>query len=308
MSVNAHFSEPVDGERSAVLDTQSKTKKAKKRKYGTLKKSEPESPLSCVSSISSHSCYDNLDHSVEPLEKKLAITRADKVTVFGENDIRGKYADIFCEAFNDFDKTSFAQLMRDHCEESLVVVYEYVGVNPYGTPNYIEVRGFDTVVVFWDGLLTAIPDSLFQVHHTKYKVLPNEYTSIVCSFSFVGTKVYELKGISEENKEQNVVVSLSPGGTTTGALQDPDSQLTVTAYKSGHNDQDNTSLSSGEENNGKRNLMPTDEVHEESFAAPVLVERSELISKKITIIGTLTYYVNPNKKIYQMSFVHSMKL
>lgn len=282
----------------------SKAKKPKKRKYGTLKASAPDSP---ISSISGSSCCGETEPnlSLQTSKKKVTTTKADKVTVFGDKDVRAKYAGMFSEAFNDFDKVRFAQLVRDHCEEDLVVIYEYVGgVNPYGTPNYIEVRGFETVVVFWDGLLTAIPDSLFQVHSTKYKILPNDFTSIVCTFSFVGTKVYELRGLAEDNKSNDCVVSSDPQscGDNPEKMQQRagGQQIIVTAYKAGPGT--GNTLISGE-GAGKKILSQKHEGNEQSFA----VERSAMISKKVTIIGTLTYYVNATKKIYQMSFVHSMK-
>jgi len=37
------------------------------------------------------------------------------------------------------------------------------------------------------------------------------------------------------------------------------------------------------------------------------LERSQMIHKNITIIGTLTFYVNPSNKIYRMAFMHCIE-
>lgn len=281
-----------------------KDKKTKKRKYGTLRANDSQSSArTSYASNSSQSSGNNIDLLAR---RNVTTTKADKSTVFAENDIRGKYSEIFCEAFNNFDKQMFSQLMRDFCEEDLVVIYEYVGVNAYNSPKYLEVRGLDTVAVFWDSMFTSMPDSLFAIYSTKYKILPNHFTSIVCTFSFKGTKVYELKGLNGELKEQNVVLSTEPPtpiATSAGlsvlqsSQQSFDNQVIVTSFKP----TSKKPLSEAEK--GKLKPSPTAEVKEQPFD----IERSEMISRFITVIGTLTYYVNPNKKIYQMSFVHSVK-
>jgi len=49
-------------------------------------------------------------------------------------------------------------------------------------------------------------------------------------------------------------------------------------------------------------------VHSGESPQDCTVERSNMISTFVTIIGTLTFYVNSNRKIYRISFVHSVKM
>lgn len=202
-----------------------------------------------------------------------------------DRDIRTRFATLFCDAFNNFDKVYFGQILKNYCEEDLLVIYEYVGVNPYNSPNYMEVRGFDTVAVFWDGLLTSIPDSLFEIHSTKYKILPNDFTSIVCTFSFVGTKVFQLTGV-DGAADRNVVISSEASGPRDSSSSASRGRVVASTVADR-----NAQLSS----------------NDSAEAAAFAVEKSQMLSIKITVIGTLTFYVNPNKKIYRISFVHSMK-
>lgn len=214
-----------------------------------------------------------------------ALTSASKrskrgVDVSG-SDIRRKYPTIFAEAFNNFDKLEFGEILKLYCEDDLLAIYEFVGHNPFGSPRYIEVRGRETVVAFWDSLFTTIPDSVFNVHTTKYKVLPNDFTSITCAFSFRGTKVYNMAGV-ENNTSKNVVISAEDSKLVASVV--PGECLPVL------DEQSNSSVHSGE--------SPQD----------FTVERSKMISTFVTIIGTLTYFVNSNRKIYRISFVHSVKM
>lgn len=289
-------SEKQDASPAGVTVVRETEKKVKKRKYGTIRETGSDTSGRTSHSSASHT-YNNID--LDALAKRdVTTTKVDKNAVFAANDIRSRYSEIFCEAFNNFDKTIFSQLMRDYCEQELLVIYEYVGVNAYNSPKYLEVRGLDTVAVFWDSMLTSMPDSLFVVYSTKYKILPNHYTSIVCTFSFKGTKVYELKGLNEELREQNVVLSTEqPSPVRPSVLQGSDNQVIVTSFKPP------SSSPVPDAEKGKKRLIKQENAREQAFD----IERSELISKYITVIGTLTYYVNPSKKIYQMSFVHSVK-
>lgn len=214
-----------------------------------------------------------------------ALTSASKKSRKGvdvsDNDIRRKYPTIFSEAFNNFDRFEFGEILKLYCEDDLLAIYEFVGHNPFGSPRYMEVRGRETVVTFWDSLFTTIPDSVFNVHSTKYKVLPNDYTSITCAFSFRGTKVYNIAGV-ENNTSKNVVITAEKSRLVASVV--PGESLPVL------DEQSNSSVHRGE--------SPQD----------CAVERTNMISTFVTIIGTLTFYVNSNRKIYRISFVHSVKM
>lgn len=211
--------------------------------------------------------------------KKKVTTKKNLQSFIKGNDIRARYPDIFSQIFNNYDKLSFSRIMNNYCENDLLVIYEYVGsVNPFG-PNYLEVRGLEAVVVFWDSLLTSIPDSLFESFTPKFKILPNDFTSIVCPFSFKGTKMYEISGI-DENSERSVVVSLEKASLGSGAGK----VITSLASNVGEN-------------------SPVDP----QTSKPMYLETGKITAKYVHLVGTLTFYVNPNKKIYRISFVHSLK-
>ena len=36
-------------------------------------------------------------------------------------------------------------------------------------------------------------------------------------------------------------------------------------------------------------------------------KRAKMIAMDLSVVGTLTFYVNPEKKIYRISFVHSIR-
>lgn len=57
--------------------------------------------------------------------------------------------------------------------------------NPPASLN-MQIFGIDAVAIFWGTLFNAIPDSLFVVHESKLRVLPNGFTALVCKFTFTG--------------------------------------------------------------------------------------------------------------------------
>mmetsp|Transcript_17302 Transcript_17302/g.29272 ORF Transcript_17302/g.29272 Transcript_17302/m.29272 type:complete len:207 (+) Transcript_17302:381-1001(+) len=135
-----------------------------------------------------------------------------KETLRSKKDIRIQYPSLFSDIFNNFDKVVFSRLLRDCCEEDCVVLYEYIGrSNPYG-PMHVEVRQLDAILAFWDGMLSAIPDSMFTIHGTRMKILPNKFSSVVCNFTFTGTKVYAMAGMDQNaHKDTTVLVSTAEG-------------------------------------------------------------------------------------------------
>jgi hypothetical protein len=72
-----------------------------------------------------------------------------------KDDVRAQCSRIFSTAFNNFDKIDFAKLLDHHCQKDCIIVYEYVGkVSPHG-PKYIEIRGLDAILVFYDSMFSA---------------------------------------------------------------------------------------------------------------------------------------------------------
>lgn len=262
----------------------------KKRKLGAPKAPNNITPL-CAPPLSAASppisdlSSQTTTQATTDDDDMSALTSASKKSRKGsdvsDNDVRRKYPTIFSEAFNNFDRFAFGEILKLYCEDDLLAIYEFVGHNPFGSPRYIEVRGRETVVAFWDNLFTTVPDSVFNLHSTKYKVLPNDYTSITCAFSFRGTKVYNMAGV-ENNSAKNVVIATEKSKLVASVV--PGEQLPTL------DEQSNSSVHSGE--------SPQD----------CTVEKSKMISTFVTIIGTLTFYVNSNRKIYRISFVHSVKM
>lgn len=225
--------------------------------------------------------------SKKPVAKKANVSSDRDCGGLSSNDIRTKYAEMFVNVMNDFDREAFVGMEKKYCVEDLLVIYEMVGLNPYGGPSYIEVRGVSAVAHFWENVLSTIPDALFVIHNTKYKVLPNDFMSIVCSFTFQGTKVYRMPGIEQYGNDEKVVVSMQ--------------QLSVGDASAG------TGAASGMVVQLPQNDDENSPVRTDIAAAPVRIERSKMCSTDLAVVGTLTYYVNPDKKIYRMSFVHSLK-
>lgn len=188
------------------------------------------------------------------------------------DDIRMKIADIFGDAYNNWDRESFAKVMKLYVEEDCRLLYQFRGHrNPLG-PSRTEIYGRDAILTFWDCLFASIPDSLFTAYPSKIKVLPNEYSSIVCPFTFVGTKLFNLNGIDDWSHLEKVEVRPEIGTTSTSFRVIPD----------------------------KPDVVATAEV---SFG----LNTEQMVSQRITLLGTVTYHMNPQKKIYKLSVIHAIK-
>ncbi|KAJ1432669.1 hypothetical protein B484DRAFT_447691 [Ochromonadaceae sp. CCMP2298] len=206
-----------------------------------------------------------------------------------KDDVRAQCSRIFSTAFNNFDKIDFAKLLDHHCQKDCIIVYEYVGkVSPHG-PKYIEIRGLDAILVFYDSMFSAIPDSLFTVHSTRLKVLQNGYSSIVSTFLFVGTKIY---GLTQLNHDADKKIVIQTGVSLKAQGEQKDGPIPV----------DLSPLSFETENDI---VVAVDE--EGSKATSFHVEKTNRLSTQLTILGSLTYYINPSGYIYQMAFVYTIK-
>jgi hypothetical protein len=146
------------------------------------------------------------------------------------SDIRTKFASIFLAAYNDFDKDEFSLLLQQHCVPELIMSVESVGLkkfNPKGA-KFFELRGQETVVSFWDCLCQSTPDHIFKIYNTKVKVLANDYTSIVCGFTFSGTRVFKVSGL-DDNCNKRVIYSMERSSSvivgTTGKYTSNNSSL-----------------------------------------------------------------------------------
>jgi hypothetical protein len=122
-------------------------------------------------------------------------------------DPRLKYAQIFCDALNNFVKKDFEALVWTHCSRDVCLVFESFGTKTNSSePKYMEIRGQYTITLYWERVLQATPDSVFKIYAVRLKQLPEGCTSVNCRFSFSGTRLYLLSCI-DEYADQQVVFS-----------------------------------------------------------------------------------------------------
>lgn len=210
-----------------------------------------------------------------------------------DDDIRRRLAPIFADAYNKCDASLFDQLLVKYSIPDCVVVYKYAGGNnPYGV-NYAEIIGREAVVAFWDTLFCSIPDAIFELHETKIRLLSTDFCSIGCKFVFTGTKLFRM---STDDLE---AVKYSRDGKKTAiesackALNQSEASASTTSSTSPVPVPVDVSVDSQSE----AAVKPKDVT-----LGPTLDQ-----SIDVTLIGTLTFFVNPEKQIYKFEFIHCVK-
>jgi hypothetical protein len=182
------------------------------------------------------------------------------------NDIRWQISNIFTHAYNTCDRQGLLYHLTTYCTPDVSCVYKYIGnQSPYG-PMYIELFGIEAVINYWDLVFCAIPDSVFENHATKIRMLPNGKAAIVTKYMFTGTKLCDI--VTQDRKE--VWISSSVPNHTRASEE---------KYKE----------------------LPVVKPEE------VLMSEILPVSLPLTIIGTVTYYTNPDTKIYKIEYVHAMR-
>mmetsp|Transcript_92251 Transcript_92251/g.180731 ORF Transcript_92251/g.180731 Transcript_92251/m.180731 type:complete len:343 (+) Transcript_92251:128-1156(+) len=269
----------------------------KKRKLGALKlaaaAATDTSPIA-VSAESSSSDQPS-EKNIKGIPFKMARDVGKRSVQLDASDVRTKYIEIFADMLNNFEKSTFPTLAGKYCTNDLIVIWEVVGENPYGHPSYMEVRGVETFSKFWENVTHMVPDALFRIHSTKYKVLPNNYISIVSGYTFAGTKMYGMRGI--EMHDEKVVISMGKPDVIN------DGTSSKFHFNSGNSNGDSLVASRPEEDDD--DIKSTSSVPNSKHACDV--EYSNLIGLSMSIIGTLTLYVNPENKVHRISFVYSMR-
>lgn len=196
-----------------------------------------------------------------------------------KDDIRRRYPGLFRDAFNSCDKAVFHKMLLTHCLTGCSASYKYVGTaNPFSNSDHTEVIGLEAVSTFWEAVFVAIPDSLFDIVETKFRLLPNKQTSIVCKFLYSGTKVYKLA-----TDDVNSLVYSQPDDLMPD-LQGNKGHVVVAPV-----DKSNP----GKVTAGSQ--RPFD--HGAYLAQP----------KKVAVIGTLTFYTDAENKIFRFEFIFSVK-
>lgn len=195
-----------------------------------------------------------------------------------EDDIRIHLSNIFVHGYNTYDSGSLLEMLQTYCTADLICVYKYVGIaSPYG-PMYIELLGMEAVINYWNHVFIAIPDSVFELHETKLRILPNGCCAISSNFIFTGTKILEIT---------------------------PDSHESVVYGDSNHKSMQHRSSDSVSSTSTTCSTTSCD-THIDGPEGIGISEIREM-SLALSIIGTVTYFTNANKKIYKIEYVHCMR-
>lgn len=191
-----------------------------------------------------------------------------KQVLIPPGDIRRKYSQIFADAFNDCDKSGLLELLRRYSTEDVYCVYKYIGNKcPYGNNYFLELAGAEVIANFWDIAFCSIPDSIYELHETKIRILPNGCSAIVAKFIFTGTKVCKMS-----LDDHHTVVYSSDGKMRTS---------------------------------GEDEIQPTkvDVIHQKP--EQMLVDSVLKASTAVSAVGTVTYFTNPEHRIYKYAFVYT---
>ncbi len=152
--------------------------------------------------------------------------------LLSKNDKRRTYAKLFSEAFNSGDAKQLLNFLESYCTPTCEVIQScVVKENPY-IPKHVEVKGIDAIHRYWNNFFLTIPDCLIVMLETKLRIknanrpsltnggksddnIPtitsasisrSEGSSIVSSFSFTGTKLYnvDMQGAITKNTLEDV--------------------------------------------------------------------------------------------------------
>eukprot|EP01031_Cornospumella_fuschlensis_P039534 gene39534-48132_t len=217
-----------------------------------------------------------------------------------KNDIRRSYPLIFKDAFNACDGDAFESLLTKHCVENCGAFYRYVGANnPYGDFENMEIVGIPAIATYWGAIFSAIPDSLFDIVETKFRLLPSKQTCIVCKFLYSGTKVYKL---ATDDTKTSVVYVQKTGGSVDGG----DMSVDCASVDGGANDTMSVASASSARSNGESSkvvISTGQQQDERPFREGAYMAKPQ----KVALIGTFTLYTNSDNKIYRFEFIFSIR-
>jgi hypothetical protein len=157
-----------------------------------------------------------------------------------KNDKRRQYAKLYAEAFNSGDPKVLLAFLQEYCTPNCFLIQScVVKENPY-IPKHVEARGIDAIFEFWSNMFLTIPDCLIVMLESKLRiknnknpstvttssgeVIPsvtsgsitrNEGSSIVSSFSFTGTKLYNMDVKGAITKQMSEMSAIWNGSYTT---------------------------------------------------------------------------------------------
>lgn len=226
----------------------------------------------------------SLDEISEQKKRKREITamNASKIPM---DDIRRRYPSIMKDVLNSSDPEKCRALLKNHCVGALTAVYRYVGNNKSSVASdHVEIKDCQALYSYWEALGHSIPDGLMDIVETKFRLLPNKQSSIVCKFLFSGTKILRKStdGIS--------AVLFSSTRQSSGAQQ-----------------------RGGEFDDGQSSVYyaPLDRDCPDKIdyekKRPFTFDEDLPLPQKIAIIGTLTLFTDCSHKIFRMEFIFSLK-
>jgi hypothetical protein len=115
----------------------------------------------------------------------------------------------------------------------------------------VQINGVEAILKFWLLLFTAIPDSVFEIHENKIRVLSNGSSVSISKFLYYGTKILKLP---TDDDHQSVIYSRSnpgtPGKTTVSTAITDDKKEEKHSFSTFHTGEGNDE-GSGDSSNKK---------------------------------------------------------
>ena len=143
-------------------------------------------------------------------------------------------------------------------------------------------HGRDSLISVYAMFIKSMPDMCLELHSSTIRVYSNNTSTVICRYTFSGTKVFSIEGL-EKNGNQRVVVSTS-------------------------NKNDELSSKLGKlQLNAKVSSMGDDDLIDGSSAgveADVKVTMGEVnkARPKYAIIGTISFHCNSDKKVFCIDY------
>jgi hypothetical protein len=207
----------------------------------------------------------------------------------------------------------------------------------------VQINGVEAILKFWLLLFTAIPDSVFEIHENKIRILSNGSSVSISKFLYYGTKILKLP---TDDDHQSVIYSRSGPGT--GVIMDTkpkkEEKPSFSSFHAGEEEENSSgkkiddsnviitqvlktsvpevaSSTRLEENLGKALTDITlSNTYSVTHSTPLIdiknpnhqvnefeIRESLTAPMKLIKIGTFSIFINAEKKIYKFEFIHSVK-
>lgn len=198
---------------------------------------------------------------------------AHPATELSADDPRRKMAPLFAEAFYAGDVDRIGRLIMENCTEDYVLILRHIGSSsPYGL-DYVEVIGQSAAIKFWGNFFLAIPDTMYDLLDTRIRISTTGYSTITSKIVVHGTQAMDM--VTDTNR---VVIVTNPEETPDGRINDDLLAFSV---------------------DGEKNVL-------DQAPTAKLVGSVKKQHRRLNMVGTVTYYCDPNKKMYRCEFIHSV--